>query len=472
MISRRILLGLAAAQLALAGCTGITVPASPDSSQATPPIVFVHGNGDSAAVWQTTLWRFESNGWPASALHAIDMPYPLARDVDAQAQGGRTSTAEAAEFLKREVAKVLASTGASKVVLVGNSRGGNAIRNYIANYGGDKTVSHAVLGGTPNHGVWAIKGFREGNEFSGTGPFLTTLNAAKNANGDEVTGPVLWLTVRSSNNDKFAQPDGLWIGAPGTPTNVTFDGPALKGATNVVLAGIDHRETSFSPEAFAAAHTFITGKAPQTTVISKQTNVVLNGKLTGLGLNPLDAASGNFVNNLALPGAQLVVYATDAATGNRNGAAVHTKTVGADGVWGPFAAAPGVQYEFVIQAPGYATTHIYRSAFARSSGIVHLRAERLPEADKAAAASITLARPRGYLDAQRDRMVFDGSTALPGVPAKGAGVSSSKLLLKATTGPPQLRAVAAGFNSEKITGLTWPGSEPTSAHVVILELTY
>ena len=470
MISRRILLGLAAAQLALAGCTSIiALPASRDSSQATPPIVFVHGNGDSAAVWQTTLWRFESNGWPASALHAIDMPYPLARDVDAQAQGGRTSTAEAAEFLKREVDKVLESTGASKVVLVGNSRGGNAIRNYIANYGGDKTVSHAVLGGTPNHGVWAIKGFRESNEFSGTGPFLTTLNTAKNAHGDEVTGPVLWLTVRSSNNDKFAQPDGLWIGAPGTPTNVTFEGPALKGATNVVLAGIDHRETSFSPQALAAAYTFITGKAPQATVISKQTSVELNGKLTGLGLNPLDAASGNFVNNLALPGAQLAVYATDATTGNRNGAAVHTKTVGADDVWGPFAAAPGVQYEFVIQAPGYATTHIYRSAFARSSGIVHLRAERLPEADKAASASITFARPRGYLDAQRDRMGFDGSAALPGVPAKGAGVATSKLLLKSTAGQAGLRSVSAEFNGEKLTGLAWPTAEN---HVVVLELTY
>ena len=171
------------------------------------PVVFVHGNGDSAALWQTTLWRFESNGWPTSRLHAIDMPYPLARDVDATAQPGRTSTSEAAEFLKREVDKVLRETGASKVVLMGNSRGGYAIRNYISNYGGAALVSHAVLGGTPNHGVWATKGFREGNEFSGTGPFLTALNAPKNAQGDEVVGPVKWLTVRSDNNDKFAQPD-------------------------------------------------------------------------------------------------------------------------------------------------------------------------------------------------------------------------------------------------------------------------
>lgn len=90
----------------------------------------------------------------------------------------------------------------------------------------------------------------------------------------------------------------------------------------------------------------------------------------------------------------------------------------------PTPAACGVQYEFVITAPGYAITRIYQSAFARSSGIVHLRAERLPKADKAGAASITLARPRGCFDAQRDRMLFDGSTTLPSVPAQVRGSSA------------------------------------------------
>ena len=240
MMQRRLLLVIAAAGLALAGCATSPAP------EQHPPIVFVHGNGDTAALWQTSIWRFESNGWPRERLHAIDLPYPLARDDDGKAQSGRTSTADHMAFLKSEVDKVLQATGARQVVLVGNSRGGNAIRNYIYNGGGAARVSHAVLGGTPNHGVWAIKGFREVNEFSGTGPFLTGLNAPKNAAGDEVTGPVKWLTLRSDNNDKFAQPDGLWIGAKGTPTNVTFEGPALKGATNVVLPRVDHRETSYS----------------------------------------------------------------------------------------------------------------------------------------------------------------------------------------------------------------------------------
>lgn len=458
MMQRRLLLSIAAAGLMLAGCATSPAP------EQHPPIVFVHGNGDTAALWQTSVWRFESNGWPRDRLHAIDLPYPLARDDDGKAQPGRTSTAEHMAFLKAEVDKVLQTTGARKVVLVGNSRGGNAIRNYIYNGGGSNRVSHAILGGTPNHGVQAIKGFREANEFAGTGPFLTGLNAPKNAAGDEVTGPVKWLTLRSDNNDKFAQPDGVWIGAKGTPTNVTFEGPALKGATNLVLPRVDHRETSFSPAAFEATYRFITGKAPRTTAIQTETPVVLNGKIIGLGLSPTDPASGNYSNNLPLPGAQLTVYPTDATTGARLGNAVHSKTVGADGLWGPFIAQPGVAYEFAITAPGYAITHIYRSPFPRSSKIINLRADRLAEADKAAKSSVTMTRPRGYFDAQRDKMMFDGKTTLPGVPPSGAGVASSKVNLTQDG----MRPISAEFNGEKITGQTWPAS---GNHVVVLELT-
>jgi pimeloyl-ACP methyl ester carboxylesterase len=458
MTTRRALFALAGVGLLLAAC------ASTQNSTARPPVVFVHGNGDSASIWQSTVWRFEANGWPRERLHAIDLPYPLARDDDTKPQPGRTSTGEHMAYLKSEVEKVMRATGASQVVLVANSRGGYAVRNYIQNGGGDKTVSHAVLGGVPNHGVWATKGFREANEFSGTGPFLTALNAPKNAAGDEVIGPVKWLTIRSDNNDKFAQPDGLWIGARGTATNVKFDGPALKGAQNVVLPRADHRETAFSPAAFDATWRFITGHAPTTLAIPAQAQPVLNGKITGLGLTSTDPASGSFSNNLPLPGAQIEVYATDPATGERRGAAVHRKTVGADGLWGPFSAQAGVPHEFVIIAPGYATTHIYRSPFPRSSEWIHLRAERAAAADKDGKSIVTFTRPRGYFDAERDKMAFDGK-ALPGVPPTGAGVSSSKIKLMEDG----VRAIPAEFNGERITGRTWPLSEN---RLVVLELTY
>ncbi|HTM59890.1 MAG TPA: twin-arginine translocation pathway signal, partial [Burkholderiales bacterium] len=58
-----------------------------------PPIVFVHGNGDTAALWMPTVWRFETNGWPRDRLFALDAPNPLARTDDAKPQEGRTGTA-------------------------------------------------------------------------------------------------------------------------------------------------------------------------------------------------------------------------------------------------------------------------------------------------------------------------------------------------------------------------------------------
>lgn len=443
----------------LGACSGTL-----QSNQALPPpIVFVHGNGDTAALWQTTLWRFESNGWPRERLHAIDVPYPLARDADDRPQAGRTSTAEHMAFLRAEVQAVLQRSGAKQVVLVGNSRGGNAIRNFICNGGGQNLVSHAVLGGTPNHGVQAIPGVNEANEFSGTGPFLSQLNAPKNAQGDEVCGPAKWMTIRSDNNDKFAQPDGLWIGMKGKPTNVTFAGPELKGATNVVIPRIDHRETSYSAAAFEATYRFITGRTPDLG-IQAEASVVLNGKLVGLGLNPQDAQSGNFVNNLPLAGASLEVYEIDPLTGQRKGAAVHQKTVGADGLWGPFKGSSKAAYEFVITAKGYATTHIYRSAFPRSSDIVHMKPERMAEADRAAQSLVIFVRPRGYFDPQRDRMGLDGQSLLPGVPP-GAGVASSRLRLNDKS----QRTVAGQFHGETVVGLTWPLAQ---GRITVLELTY
>ncbi|MBT2302380.1 twin-arginine translocation pathway signal [Variovorax paradoxus] len=459
MHTRRHLIALSLATTMLAACN--TAPLSSER----PPIVFMHGNGDSAALWQTTLWRFESNGWPRERLFAVDQPFPLARDDDAVTQPARSSTAESMAFLKAEVERVLKTTDASKVVLIGNSRGGNTIRNYVQNGGGDRVVSHVVLGGNPAHGIWAVKGFREGNEFSGLSPFMQRLNAPKNPAGDEVTPGVKWLNVRSDNNDKYAQPDGVWIGAKGMPTHIGFDGPALKGATNVALPRVDHRETSFSSAAFDAGWRFLTGEAPRTLQPVAESTITLSGKVTGLGLDPLNPASGAFVNNLPLESARLAVFAVDAATGARRGAAAWEQTIAQDGRWGPFNAQPATPYEFVLSAPGYATTHIYRSPFPRSSAVVQLRPERIAEADRDAKALVIFTRPRGYFDARRDTMRFDGQAALPGVPPQGAGVSSSKLKLSSDAP----RSVVAEFNGERVAGPSWPAAQ---GDVSVLELTY
>ena len=113
-LTRRTALLLAAA--ALAGCAWKPMAQAPAAPQ-RPPIVFVHGNGDNAALWMTTLWRFESNGWPRERLHAITLPYPLAHDADDQPQPGRSSSEEARRFLAAEVDAVLQRSEAADQLL-------------------------------------------------------------------------------------------------------------------------------------------------------------------------------------------------------------------------------------------------------------------------------------------------------------------------------------------------------------------
>jgi len=210
-----------------------------------PPMLFVHGNGDHAAVWITTLWRMESNGVPRERMFAINFTDPLARADDKVAQPDRSSTEDQRRELSEAIAALKRKTGAARVALVGNSRGGNAIRSYIK-HGGSNDISHAVLCGVPNHGVFAWdEGL--GNEFNGRGPFLQGLNEG---DSEVVPGPA-FLTLRSDGLDKYAQPDGRFIGKPGTPTGITSDGPALNGATNLVLGAVDHARPRFIRAPFA-----------------------------------------------------------------------------------------------------------------------------------------------------------------------------------------------------------------------------
>ncbi|HZV94061.1 MAG TPA: alpha/beta fold hydrolase [Caldimonas sp.] len=455
MSRRRILLAAAASGAApLVACA--TLPGDADM----PPVVFVPGNGDTAGIWMTTIWRFESNGWPSNRLHAIDMPYPLARDDDSREQPGRSSAAENAAFLAAEVRKVLAATGARKVALVGNSRGGYAIRNFIAE-GGAASVSDVVLCGVPNHGVFVNREAALGSEFNGAGAMLSRLNAPRGAEGNEVEPGIRWMTIRSDHEDKYAQPDGVWIGQRGKPTHVTYEGPALRGAENIVIAGVDHRETAFSPKAFAEMYRFIAGRPPATLDIVPASPVILDGIVSGLGLGN---TQGNFATNLPLVGATLEVYATNPDTGERIGAPRHRRTIGSDGHWGPFTADGTTRYEFQIAAPGYATTHIYHSPFPRSSDIVNMHPDRMTEADRMAGALVIFNRSRGYFGVPRDHVVLDGKSPPEGIPTGVPGVSSAREKIADAAS----RTVVGEFDGERIVGHTWPAAQD---QLTVLDLT-
>ena len=413
------------------------------------PIVFVHGDSDQAAIWQTVIWRFESNDYPRNRLFAINFTDPQARDDDTAAQANRSSTQDQLRELTAFVENVKAQTGAAKVAIVALSRGGYSARGYIA--ANPDNVAKAVICGTANHGVFAIDALL-GSEYNGHGAFLSKLNAGDS----EVTPGVPTLTLRSDGFDLYAQPDGAYIGHPGTPTNVTAEGPALKGATNLTLGQVDHRETACGPRAFAEMYKFIVGRAPKRISILPEQDVVLNGLVTGV-------ADGTPTNR-PVEGAWYEIYRVSRETGEREGAPIHQGKTGPDGVWGPAQVGPFAHLEFVVAAPGAPVTHIYRSPFVRSFALLNLRPSAAPDKEDADAAAIVMMnRPRGYFGLPRDIVLLDGKepTDIPrGVPAAW----HTKLKLAAM----DERPIVAEFNLERIVARPWPLKDN---HMTIAELT-
>jgi pimeloyl-ACP methyl ester carboxylesterase len=425
---------------------------SPDAApaQQMPPILFVHGNGDHAALWLTTLWRMESNGVPRERMAAVNFTDPLARNDDSVAQANRSSAEDQRRELGEAIAALKKATGAARVALVGNSRGGNSIRSYTRTDGGD--VSHAVLCGTPNHGVF-ITDDQLGNEFNGRGPFLQGLNSGDS----EVTAGTAFLTLRSDGLDKYAQGDGRFIGKPGVPTGITSEGPALKGATNLVLGPVDHRETAYSPRAFREIYKFIAGREPAQVAIAPQAQVRISGLVTG--------TPGGVPTNRPVSGAVVEIFRVSPETGARLGDALYRRETAADGRWGPAELDPSAYLEIVLTSPGAPTTHFYRSPFPRSSDIVHLRAARpLGAADSGAGAIVLMTRPRGYFGLPRDVVLLDGKE--PGDVQAGVPTDSTTTLRLPVAEPG--RSVVGLFNEERITARVWPVSE---GRIAVIELT-
>jgi hypothetical protein len=101
-----------------------------------PPIPFVHGNSDHAALWLTTLWRMESNGVLRDRLFAINFTDPLARADDTKPEPNKFSIEDQRRALGTANQELKRRTGASGVALVGNSRDGDSIRGFVKNGGG------------------------------------------------------------------------------------------------------------------------------------------------------------------------------------------------------------------------------------------------------------------------------------------------------------------------------------------------
>jgi hypothetical protein len=290
------------------------------------------------------------------------------------------------------------------------SRGGMTIRNYLKNAGGAAVVSHAVLCGTPNQGVMVSDKYLDG-EFNGKGHFLRQLNE-----GSELVDGVKSLTIRSDKLDKFAQP------------NVGYDGPELKGAENVILPNLDHREVAFHPLAFAQIYRFVTGQSPKLQKPIPQPSPTVQGILT--------AFAGAVPTNRPLAGVRFRVFALKGGTADRDGDAVLDMATGETGGWGPLQVQLDTGYEFVLEKEGRSVSY-FMSGLLRSTTLLNFRfvpATAMQEitGQPLIGPRLLIHRPQGYLSQGRDVLTVDGIAVeglLPGIPTRdsvGIRVPASK----------------------------------------------
>ena len=221
------LMGVPAAQ---ADTVDVSPPGANDwsckPSAAHPyPVVLVPGTFENMAKnWATMSPALKSQGYCVFALN-----YGATNGVDATGP-----VADSARQLAPFVEKVLASTGARKVDLVGHSQGGMMPRYYLGFIGGADKVNHLVGIAPSNHGTRGLitptpDAVPPATSVGGSNcqacadqqagsPFLTELNSI----GDTVPGPA--YTVISTTHDEVVTPyPSQFLAGPAQQvTNITI----------------------------------------------------------------------------------------------------------------------------------------------------------------------------------------------------------------------------------------------------------
>ena len=201
------------------------------SCKATPsrpnPVVLVHGTYGDMTVWNTMGPALVNAGFCVYALNYGNQ--------------ATDSMSTSAATLKTFVDKVLASTGATKVSLVGHSQGGTMPRYYLKNLGGAAKVEDLVSisaanHGTTNTGVTAkVVGYPTcvacSQLLSGSS-FLGSLNAT-----DETPGSVSYTNIVTSYDKVVTPYTSGYLSGPST-SNIRLQDlcPADTSSHNQVLS--------------------------------------------------------------------------------------------------------------------------------------------------------------------------------------------------------------------------------------------
>ncbi|WP_461209344.1 esterase/lipase family protein [Desulfocurvus sp. DL9XJH121] len=167
------------------------------SGRQGPPVLFVHGYTHSASAWLLFARWFHRAGY--TDLHAttynswrLDFPAIVAQ-------------------LEREIGAVLAARPGEKIVLVGHSLGGLAIRQFLNTSPLRDRVLCAATMGTPHQGTtMAGLGMNHlGHSLAYKGQLIRSIEAA------DTPPPAPCLAVYSLVDNMVTPLDGLFIHAPG-----------------------------------------------------------------------------------------------------------------------------------------------------------------------------------------------------------------------------------------------------------------
>jgi len=127
----------------------------------THPIVFIHGGSGSAAQFESQSQRFESNGYPADYIYALD--YDSTFSVETRQ--------DVWTRLDQLIATVQAKTGDNQIDLIGHSRGAQMSYGYVEssparatkvarfiNLDSGSSPKDRLPAGIPTLGIWAGRG--------------------------------------------------------------------------------------------------------------------------------------------------------------------------------------------------------------------------------------------------------------------------------------------------------------------------
>ena len=214
------------------------------------PILFIHGNIESARFWLPARRAFIDEGWTQDELWAFGYGWNSVRwfdgnDLSAPAIGRMVDAMTA--YLSRKSGREV-----RQVDIVAHSLGVTAVRQWMKQDNAWHRVRNLIAVAGANHGVWTARSDGRGQnrvtslELAPGSPWLEQLNR-----GNEIPGPTRYMTLY----------DGTGRGDVLFPAPLEHS-PALQGATNLAFnlereTYLDHLELPRVPQTVHAMAEFL-----------------------------------------------------------------------------------------------------------------------------------------------------------------------------------------------------------------------